>query len=196
MPTTCSNCRIQREGSTDSQRMYAAGLRASVDTAAAAAKRISRRIHDLLKPRSSKPRFKNLVLPSQPTQFGVTSVFRRALLGCCTAQVGSWLQTFRNNIQGSSSQRRIPWKPFTMAPTLPRNVHNQPSPTYAVQHSRRTKTITKTNWFLQFRQTLLYESKWAHKVFDRWDTLEMKHDVLKLVIMKWWSSVLQYHVVL
>jgi len=58
---------------------------------------------------------------------------------------GRFGTTYRPHLQGSSSQRRRSWKPFKMAPTLPRNVDNQP-PTYAVQHSRRTKTTLQLHY--------------------------------------------------
>ena len=71
---------------------------------------------------------------------------------------------------------------------------------FAVQHSRRTKTTLQLHYKDQLIFTVqadfIVRIKVGTKlVFDRWDTMEMKY-VLKVVIMKWRSSALQYHVVL
>jgi hypothetical protein len=86
-----------------------------------------------------------------------------------------------------------------MGRTLSQNVGNQP-PTYAVQHSRRTKTTLQLHYKDQlvftFQADFIVRIKAGTQiVFDWWDTLEMKH-ALKVVIMKWLSSALHYHVVL
>jgi len=74
------------------------------------------------------------------------------------------------------------------------NIGNHPR-TYAVQHSRRTKTTLQLHYKDQLVYTVQADFIVRNKVgtqivFDRWDILEMKYDVLKAVIMKSWSSAL------